>query len=126
MEAHKVILAASSPFFDEMLQRIKHPRPLIYLRGFHSQDLLAILDFLYFAEAKVYQENMDAFLAIAEELKLKGLADQTFTSSSSNVSEDEDKSRNLKPVRNAKKIMKPTTHNLHNALVPLEINQMGH
>ena len=35
MEAHKVILAAFSPFFDEMLQRIKHPRPLIYLRGFH-------------------------------------------------------------------------------------------
>ena len=35
MEAHKVILAASSPFFDEMLQRIKHPRPLIYLGGFH-------------------------------------------------------------------------------------------
>ena len=124
MEAHKVILAASSPFFDEMLQRIKHPRPLIYLRGFQSQDLLAILDFLYFAEAKVYQENINAFLEIAEELK--GLADQTFTSSSSNVSEDEDKSRNLKPVRNAKKIMKPTTHNLHNALVPLEINQMGH
>ena len=101
MEAHKVILAASSPFFDEMLQRIKHPRPLIYLRGFHSQDLLAILDFLYFAEAKVYQENMNAFLEIAEELK--GLADQTFTRSSSDVSEDEDKSTNLKPVRNAKK-----------------------
>ena len=35
MEAHNVILAASSPFFDEMLQGIKHPRPLIYLRGFH-------------------------------------------------------------------------------------------
>ena len=46
---------------------------------------------------------MDAFLEIAEELKLKGLADQTFTRSSSDVSEDEDKSTNLKPVRNAKK-----------------------
>ena len=85
MEAHKVILATSSPFFEKMLQRIKHPRPLIYLRGIHSQDLLAILDFLYFGETKIYQENMDAFLTIAEELKLKGLADQTFTRSSSDV-----------------------------------------
>ena len=47
--------------------------------------------------------HMDAFLEIAEELKLKWLADQTFTRSSSDVSEDEDKSTNLKPVRNAKK-----------------------
>ena len=29
MEAHKVILAASSPFFKKILQRNKHPRPLI-------------------------------------------------------------------------------------------------
>ena len=34
MEAHKVILAASSPFFEEILQKSKHPRPLIYLRGY--------------------------------------------------------------------------------------------
>ena len=31
MEAHKVILAASSPFFEKMLQRNKHPHPLICL-----------------------------------------------------------------------------------------------
>ena len=31
MEAHKVILAASSPFFEKILQKNKHPYPLIYL-----------------------------------------------------------------------------------------------
>ena len=30
MEAHKVILAASSPFFQNVLARNKHPHPLIY------------------------------------------------------------------------------------------------
>ena len=30
VEAHKVILAASSPFFQKLLGRNKHPRPLIY------------------------------------------------------------------------------------------------
>ena len=34
MEAHKVILAASSPFFEKILQRSKHSHPLIYLKGF--------------------------------------------------------------------------------------------
>ena len=31
------------------------------------------MDFLYYGEANVYQENIDAFLAIAEDLELKGL-----------------------------------------------------
>ena len=73
VEAHKVILAASSPFFQKLLGRNKHPHPLIYMRGMKSNNLLAILDFLYVGEANVFQEDLDAFLAIAEELKLKGL-----------------------------------------------------
>jgi len=73
VEAHKVILAASSPFFQNMLRKNKHPHPLIYMRGVKSEDLVAIVDFLYFGEANVYQENIDAFLSIAEELNLKGL-----------------------------------------------------
>ena len=76
MEAHKVILAASSPFFEKIFLKSRHPHPLVYLRGFHSQDLEAILDFLYYGEAKVFQENLDSFLAIAEELEIKGLLDQ--------------------------------------------------
>jgi len=37
------------------------------------EDLVAMIDFLYFGEANVYQENLDSFLAVAEELQLKGL-----------------------------------------------------
>ena len=77
MEAHKVILASSSPFFQKILQKSKHPHPLIYLRGFQSKDFASILDFLYFGEANVYQEDFDSFLDIAEEIQLKGLIRQT-------------------------------------------------
>ena len=73
VEAHKVILATSSPFFQTLLKRNKHPHPLIYMRGMKSDDLLAIVDFLYNGEANIFQENLDSFLALAEELKLKGL-----------------------------------------------------
>ena len=77
VEAHKVILASSSPFFMEILKRNKHPHPLIYMRGIKAEALTAIVDFLYFGEANVVQENLDAFLALAEELKLKGLTGST-------------------------------------------------
>ena len=47
------------------------------MRGVKSENLIAIVDFLYCGEANVYQENLDSFLAIAEELRLKGLMGQT-------------------------------------------------
>ena len=72
VEAHKVILAASSPFFMHILKRYKHPHPLIYMRGLKLEDLQAIVDFLYFGEANIFQEKLDSFLALAEELQLKG------------------------------------------------------
>ena len=42
-----------------------------------SEDLLSILDFLYCGETNVYQEDLDSFLGIAEELQLKGLKGKT-------------------------------------------------
>ena len=76
VEAHKVILAASSPFFQEILKKNKHPHPLIYMRGVRTEDLVAVLDFLYCGETDVSEENLDTFLAIAQELKLKGLMEK--------------------------------------------------
>ena len=87
MEAHKVIIASSSPFFEKILRKSKHPHPLIYLKGFQSKDFASILDFLYFGEANVYQEDLDPFLAIAEEIELKGLTEQT----SSELFEEQEK-----------------------------------
>jgi hypothetical protein len=73
VEAHKVILAASSPFFQNLFRRNRHQHPLVYMRGIKSEDLAAIVDFMYRGETNIDQENLDGFLAIAEELNLKGL-----------------------------------------------------
>ena len=94
VEAHKVILASSSPFFLDILRRNKHPHPLIYMRGLRSEDLVAIVDFLYFGEANVFQANLDSFLAIAEELKLKGLTgNQTLEEETSPLSVPKEKQK---------------------------------
>ena len=73
VEVHKIVLASSSPFFKELLKKNSHPHPLVYMRALKSEDLIAMVDFLYYGEANVFQENLDSFLALAEELKLKGL-----------------------------------------------------
>ena len=46
---------------------------MIYMRGVRAKDLVAIMDFIYQGETNIYQEDLDGFLALAEELKLKGL-----------------------------------------------------
>ena len=74
IEAHKVILSACSPFFSSVLKRNKHSHPLIYMRGLKFKNLVAIVDFIYHGEANIFQEDLDGFLAIAEELKLRGLS----------------------------------------------------
>ena len=73
VDAHKIILAASSPLLKSLLSMNKHSHPLIFMRGMKSTDLTAIVDFLYYGEANIYEENLDTFLAIAEEFKLTGL-----------------------------------------------------
>ena len=75
VEAHKVVLIASSPFFLNILKRNKHPHPLIYMRGVESENLTAMVDFFYHGETNVSQENLDSFLALAEEFQLKGLSE---------------------------------------------------
>jgi hypothetical protein len=44
------------------------------MRGVKMYNLLALVDFLYYGEANVYQENLEDFLVVAEELQLKGLS----------------------------------------------------
>ena len=73
IEAHRIILMACSPFFRKVLTKNKHSHPMIYMRGCKAKDLMAIVNFIYHGEANVYQEDLDVFLALAEELQLKGL-----------------------------------------------------
>lgn len=73
VEAHKVVLSACSPFFRSLLRRNRHQHPLLLLRGVALPELLAVLTFMYHGEVNVAQEELNSFLALAEELQVKGL-----------------------------------------------------
>ena len=73
IEAHKVVLSASSTFFKHVLKRNQHNHPLIYMRGLNRKSVEAIVDFMYYGEVNVDQEDLNGFLTVAQELKVKGL-----------------------------------------------------
>ena len=80
VQAHKVILSACSPFFKNILRRHPHQHPLLYLRGIKMKELSSIINFMYHGEANVDQANLNLFLSISEELKVKGLTQHRDTS----------------------------------------------
>jgi len=84
IQAHKVILAACSPFFRAILKRHRHDRPLLYLKGVKYTDLVAVINFMYHGEVNVAQEELNTFLSVAEELKVKGLTQSKQTASNDN------------------------------------------
>jgi len=73
IQAHKVILSACSPFFRNILRRNPHQHPLLYLKGVKYSDIQSVLNFMYHGEVNVAQEELNSFLAVAEELRVKGL-----------------------------------------------------
>jgi len=83
VQAHKVILSACSPFFRNILRRNPHQHPLLYLKGVKYKELLSVLNFMYQGEVNVAQEELNSFLAVAEDLRVKGLTQNNSTSSAS-------------------------------------------
>ena len=73
IQAHKVIIGACSPFFRNILRKNSHNHPLLYLKGVKYKDLVSVLNFMYHGEVNVAQDDLNSFLAVAEELRVKGL-----------------------------------------------------
>ena len=73
LTAHKVILSAFSPILRNLLLNNPHPHPLLYMRGVTSIELSSLLQFMYFGETEISQNNFNTFLALAKDLEVKGL-----------------------------------------------------
>jgi len=98
VEAHKVIIAACSPFFRSVLKKNPHQHPLLYLKGVRYKELICVLNFMYQGEVNVAQEELNSFLAVAEDLQVKGLT-QGSSSNSDNKTKSEHKSSIPRNVR---------------------------
>jgi len=97
IQAHKVILSACSPFFRNILRRNPHQHPLLYLKGVKYKDILAVLDFMYMGEVNVAQEELNSFLSVAEDLRVKGLTQNNSSSDKQSLPKPESTNHTVKP-----------------------------
>lgn len=77
LKAHKIVLAACSPFFQTLFLANPCKHPIVILKDVRFIDLKAIIDFMYRGEVNVSQDQLSALLKTAETLKVKGLAEVT-------------------------------------------------
>ncbi|XP_052869268.1 protein tramtrack, beta isoform [Anopheles cruzii] len=75
LKAHKMVLSACSPYFQQLF--VNHPErhPIVILRDVPYKDMKCLLDFMYRGEVSVDQDRLAAFLRVAESLRIKGLTE---------------------------------------------------
>jgi hypothetical protein len=72
--AHKVLLAASSSFFERVLLSAPKERSQVLVMAETSPELLeCVLNFIYEGEAYVSAALLDDFMEVAEKLGIRGL-----------------------------------------------------
>ena len=82
--AHKMILAMSSSFFNEILTNSSNQNNnctnlSIFMRKCQRETIVQLLDFIYNGEVTVEENNIQGFIELAQELKIKGLQDDLKT-----------------------------------------------
>lgn len=74
IQAHKVILSASSTFFRSVFRNNPHSHPLLYLLGINKTSLRYVVDFMYHGEVSIAKDDLGTFLDVAQQLGVKGLS----------------------------------------------------
>ena len=72
-QAHKVILASGSSWFQRVLDQLPGDHALLFLSGVGRRELEAVLDFLYTGQARLPQGDLQHFLQAAQALEVRGL-----------------------------------------------------
>ncbi|XP_069686532.1 protein bric-a-brac 1 isoform X1 [Periplaneta americana] len=75
LQAHRVVLSACSTYFQTLFSVNPCQHPIVILKDVKYTDLKTMVDFMYYGEVNVSQEQLPAILKTAEMLKIKGLAE---------------------------------------------------
>ena len=102
--AHRILLSSCSNIFKFILKENNQINPLLYLGGVSSVNIGFILDYIYYGEVNIYQEQLDSFLESAQKLEISGLIGNN--QESHEESEQQSFRQNQTPEQNIKQMKK--------------------
>jgi len=97
LRCHRLVLSACSDWFKTVFRAlpVTTQNPVIVLWEATARDMALLLDFMYYGEVNVKQENLNSFLALAEKLSVRGLTQGQDGSSSQGGGKEREKIREL-------------------------------
>ncbi|XP_022908160.1 broad-complex core protein isoforms 1/2/3/4/5 [Onthophagus taurus] len=76
IKCHRMVLAACSPYFQNLFTDLPCKHPVVVLKDVKFIEIKAILEYMYRGEVNVAQDQLAALLKVAEALKVKGLVEE--------------------------------------------------
>ena len=76
INAHKVILSSCSTVFHNILASNPHQKPIIFFNDIDYTKLHLLLQYMYLGQCTVQQEDLEAFLAAGDSLRITGLQEE--------------------------------------------------
>lgn len=81
LQAHKVVLSACSTYFQSLFVDNPSQHPIVILKDVTFADLRTMVDFMYYGEVNVTEQQLPKVLDTAKHLKIKGLTEMPDTAS---------------------------------------------
>jgi len=75
VKCHQMVMAAASPYFQSIFMEKPCPHPIVFLKDITYAQLRHLLEYIYYGEASVHEDELQGLLKIAENLKIKGLVE---------------------------------------------------
>lgn len=89
IRAHKVVLSACSPFFQNVFAENPCKHPVIVLKDFPGWVVQAVVDFMYRGEISVPQKRLETLIQVGESLQIRGLVEHRVATKDLTLSLDE-------------------------------------
>jgi len=125
LKAHKIILAASSTYFEDLLSDPQDQQPMIFFRDVGFTELEVLVKFIYTGVVDIPGSSLDSFISLAKSLGVTG-----FLNSSENADLKSPAKRKLllsgsvlKETEHNKENVEPVNKSDKNKSLPLTLNK---
>lgn len=120
IKCHRMVLAACSPYFQNLFTDLPCKHPVVVLKDVKYIEIKAILEYMYRGEVNVAQDQLAALLKVAEALKVKGLVEEN----RSNRSPKEEPMEHSPSISTSSSVMQNIVHSSSNSSPPHSTNSM--
>ena len=119
LKCHKIVLAASSDYFQKLFIDNNSEHPIVFLKDVLVSQVKAILDYMYRGEVSVAQQELPALLRVAELLRVKGMIEESKEAKLEKEGERKETRQGSTDSAPPNSVVPPTSSNGHSTSGPL-------